>query len=40
MIATVGKIPNFLAFEEKTIRGTLIGSMKDMEDVIDIAAKK
>jgi len=28
---------NFLAFEEKTIRGTLIGSRKDMEDVIRIA---
>ncbi|MBT6370057.1 MAG: alcohol dehydrogenase catalytic domain-containing protein, partial [Thaumarchaeota archaeon] len=28
IIATVGKIPNFLAFEEKTVRGTLIGSMK------------
>ena len=37
VIATVGKIPNFLAFEEKTVRGTLIGSMKDMEDVIRIA---
>ena len=39
IIATVGKIPNFLAFEEKTVRGTLIGSMKDMKDVIDIAEK-
>jgi len=28
-----------LAFEEKTIRGTLIGSRKDMQDVIDISAK-
>ncbi len=37
VIATVGKIPNFLAFEEKTIRGTLIGSRKDMEDVIKIS---
>ena len=37
IIATVGKIPNFLAFEEKTVRGTLIGSMKDMEKVIEIA---
>ena len=26
-----------MAFEEKTVRGTLIGSMKDMEDVIRIA---
>jgi len=39
VIATVGKIPNFLAFEEKTIRGTLIGSRKDMEDVIKISDK-
>ena len=37
VIATVGKIPNFLAFEEKTIRGTLIGSRKDMEQVIKIS---
>jgi len=37
VIATVGKIPNFLAFEEKTIRGILIGSLKDMEEVIRIA---
>ena len=39
VIATVGNIPNFLAFEEKTIRGTLIGSRKDMEDVIRISDK-
>ena len=39
VIATVGKIPNFLAFEEKTIRGTLIGSRKDMERVIEISEK-
>ena len=39
VVATVGKIPNFLAFEEKTIRGTLIGSRKDMEDVIKISDK-
>ena len=39
VIATVGKIPNFLAFEEKTVRGTLIGSRKDMEEVIQIADK-
>ena len=37
VIATVGKIPNFLAFEEKTIRGTLIGSRKDMQEVIKIS---
>ncbi len=39
VIATVGKIPNFLAFEEKTVRGTLIGSRKDMEDVIKISGE-
>ena len=37
VIGTIGKIPNFVAFEEKTIRGTLIGSRKDMEEVIRIA---
>jgi len=36
VIATVGKNPEFSAFEEKTIRGTLIGSTKDMEQVIKI----
>jgi propanol-preferring alcohol dehydrogenase len=36
VIATVGKNPTFMAFEEKTIRGTLIGSTKDMEQVIKI----
>ncbi len=40
VIATVGKNPSFLAFEEKTIRGTLIGSTKDMEQVIKICDKK
>ncbi len=40
VIATVGKNPNFFAFEEKTIRGTLIGSTKDMEQVIRLAKEK
>lgn len=40
VIATVGKNPEFLAFEEKTIRGTLIGSTKDMEDVIRICQEE
>jgi propanol-preferring alcohol dehydrogenase len=40
VIATVGKIPNFLAFEEKTVRGTLIGSRKDMEEVIKISNER
>ena len=34
VIATVGENPAFAAFEEKTIRGTLIGSTRDMEEVI------
>ena len=40
VIATVGKNPAFMAFEEKTIRGTLIGSTKDMEQVIKICHEK
>ena len=36
VIATIGKNPEFMAFEEKTIRGTLIGSTKDMEEIIKI----
>jgi alcohol dehydrogenase, propanol-preferring len=39
VIGTIGKISNFVAFEEKTIRGTLIGSRKDMEEVIRIATE-
>lgn len=40
VIATVGRNPEFMAFEEKTIRGTLIGSTKDMEDVIRICDRE
>ena len=40
VIATVGENPQFMAFEEKTIRGTLIGSTKDMEQVIKICDEK
>ena len=36
VIATVGENPSFMPFEEKTIRGILIGSTKDMEQVIKI----
>jgi len=36
VIATVGENPEFRAFEEKTIKGTLIGSTKDMEQVIKV----
>ena len=40
IIATIGERPSFVAFEEKTIRGTLIGSTKDMEQVIKICHEK
>ncbi len=40
VIATVGENPSFMSFEEKTIRGTLIGSTKDMEQVIKICDEK
>jgi alcohol dehydrogenase, propanol-preferring len=40
VIGTIGEISNFVAFDEKTIRGTLIGSTKDMEEVIRIANEK
>ena len=40
VIATVGKNPTFFAFDEKTIRGTVIGSTKDMEQVIRICDEK
>ena len=40
VIATVGENPFFMAFEEKTIRGTLIGSTADMEEVIRTCDEK
>lgn len=40
VMATIGKISGFVAFEEKTIRGTLIGTRKDMEEVVRIASEK
>ncbi|MCE9617033.1 MAG: alcohol dehydrogenase catalytic domain-containing protein [Nitrosarchaeum sp.] len=40
VIATVGKNPTFFAFDEKTIRGTVIGSTKDMEQVTKICDEK
>ena len=40
VIATVGKNPTFFAFDEKTFRGTVIGSTKDMEQVIKICNEK
>lgn len=38
VVATVGRDPPFLAFEEKTVRGTLIGSTRDMEEVIRLCS--
>ncbi|HXV66078.1 MAG TPA: alcohol dehydrogenase catalytic domain-containing protein [Nitrosopumilaceae archaeon] len=40
VIGTISQITNFVAFEEKTIRGTLIGSRRDMKEVIRIADEK
>ncbi len=40
VIATVGENPEFMAFEEKTIRGTLIGTTRDMEQVIKICDER
>lgn len=40
VIATFGDIPNFDVTSEKTIRGTIIGTRKDMEDVISIANER
>ena len=40
VIGTIGKITDFVAFEEKTIRGTVIGSRNDMKEVIRIADEK
>jgi propanol-preferring alcohol dehydrogenase len=37
VVATFGNIPNFDASQEKTIRGTLIGSRADMKQVVRIA---
>jgi propanol-preferring alcohol dehydrogenase len=37
VVAVVGNIPNFLAFDEKTVRGTVIGSRQDMADLVGIA---
>lgn len=40
VIATIGENPHFMAFEEKTIRGTVIGSTRDMEKVIEISERE
>ena len=39
VIATFGNIPSFDVTQEKTIRGTLIGSRSDMSDVVRIATE-
>lgn len=36
VVGTFGEIPNFDVTQEKTIRGTLIGSRADMKDVVSI----
>jgi alcohol dehydrogenase, propanol-preferring len=38
VVAVVGNIPNFHAFDEKTIRGTVIGSRQDMANLVNVAA--
>jgi propanol-preferring alcohol dehydrogenase len=39
VIGVLGDIPEFNAFDEKIIKGTVIGSRKDMEDVIRHASQ-
>ncbi|HEX9678689.1 alcohol dehydrogenase catalytic domain-containing protein [Nitrososphaera sp.] len=39
VVGVVGNIPNFSAFDEKTIRGTVIGSRQDMADLVKLAAQ-
>ena len=33
-----GNVPNFPTFEEKVIKGSVIGTRKDMTDLIEIAS--
>lgn len=40
VVGVVGNIPTFSAFEEKTVRGTVIGSRQDMADLVRLAAEK
>lgn len=40
VVGVVGEIPHFSAFEEKTIRGTVIGSRQDMADLVALAADR
>lgn len=38
VVGVVGDIPTFSAFDEKTVRGTVIGSRQDMADLVQVAA--
>jgi propanol-preferring alcohol dehydrogenase len=38
VVGVVGEIPHFSAFDEKTIRGTVIGSRQDMADLVALAS--
>ena len=40
VVGVVGNIPEFSAFEEKTIRGTVIGSREDMAGLVQLAADR
>lgn len=40
VVGVVGNVPNFCAFDEKTVRGTVIGSRQDMADLVELAAEK
>ena len=37
VICVFGKLPEFLFYEEKTVKGSVIGSRKDMREFIKIA---
>ncbi|MEM2140449.1 alcohol dehydrogenase catalytic domain-containing protein [Nitrososphaera sp.] len=39
VVGVVGNIPNFSAFDEKTVRGTVIGSRQDMADLVKVASE-
>lgn len=40
VVGVVGNIPEFSAFEEKMIRGTVLGSRQDMADLVQLAADR
>ncbi len=39
IVGVFGNVPEFLFYEEKTIRGSVIGSRKDMADLVKLAAE-